>query len=162
MTPMGTKARAQDPARYLLEDLPERIRSRILVNPLTGCWEWEGWRDERWGYGYVWWEGKDRPAHRVVFALLVGPIPDGLTLDHVHNRGCRSKACCWPAHLEPVTTGENTRRFWAIQPRAHRTHCGQRHELTPENTYVRPGGQRQCRECRRMRKRSWADRQKAG
>jgi hypothetical protein len=56
-------------------------------------------------------------AHRVAYELLVGPIPEGLTLDHVRDRGCTSTACVkaiaderGPAHLEPVTMEENVRR----------------------------------------------------
>lgn len=137
---------------YRLDDLPERIRLKIIVNPVTGCWEWQGWRDKRWGYGYAWWEGKDRLVHRVVYALLVEPIPDDLTIDHVRDCGCRSKACCWPAHLEPVPSAENTARFYRAI-----TICDRGHERTPENTYITPvTGQRACWPCKRIRnRRSW-------
>jgi hypothetical protein len=142
--------------RYRLEDLPERIAAKIRINPETGCWEWQGWRSHD-GYGYVWWEGKDRSVHRTVFELLARPVPEGFTLDHFRDRGCRSKACCWPTHLEPVTTAENTARFWA-----GRTHCSRNHALTPENLYVRPstGGQ-ECRKCRQAARQAWTDRRKA-
>jgi hypothetical protein len=45
-------------------------------------------------------------AHRVAYEALVGPIPDGMTIDHL----CRNKRCLNPAHMELVTRGENTRR----------------------------------------------------
>jgi hypothetical protein len=45
-------------------------------------------------------------VHRDVYEQLVGPIPEGLVLDHL----CRNRSCCNPAHLEPVTTAENVRR----------------------------------------------------
>lgn len=96
---------------YRIEDLPPELAGRIEVNSVSGCWEWTGARHQR-GYGSVSWEGSNQPAHRVVYTLLAGPIPDGLTLDHVEARGCASRACCWPAHLEPVTGAENTRRSW--------------------------------------------------
>jgi len=59
------------------------------------------------GYGIV---GDDarrtRLAHRVVYATLRGPIPHGLTLDHL----CRVRGCVNPAHLEAVTNTVNVRR----------------------------------------------------
>ncbi len=133
---------------YRLEDLPERLRLKIRVNPVTGCWEWQ--RVNEKGYGYVWWQGKNRRAHRVVFTLLEGPIPDGLPLDHVKARGCRSTACCWPTHLEPVTNRENLLRGDTWQGiNARKTHCPAGHEYTSENTYTKPDGARECRTCRR-------------
>jgi Protein of unknown function (DUF2637) len=89
--------------------LPDRIRAKIVVNPESGCWEWQSGLDKD-GYGRAYWEGQPWLAHRLVFTLLNGPIPEGLTLDHVRARGCLSKACCWPFHLDPVTWEENNRR----------------------------------------------------
>lgn len=42
----------------------------------------------------------------MVYEALVGPIPDGLHLDHL----CRNIICVSPDHLEPVTNEENVRR----------------------------------------------------
>jgi hypothetical protein len=96
--------------RYRIDDLPPLIAAKIIVNRVTGCWEWQGSRDDD-GYGHVKWQGRVLGVHRVVYVLLVGPIPDDRPhLDHVKDRGCRSRACCWPAHLEPVTNEENLRR----------------------------------------------------
>jgi hypothetical protein len=79
------------------------------------CWIWTG--ALRNGYGAFWVEGRTIGAHRWAYEHTVGPIPDGLTLDHTcHKRGCTPgkscphRACVNPSHLEPVTTGENTRR----------------------------------------------------
>ena len=85
-------------------------------------------------------------AHRVVYEILVGPIPVGLELDHL----CRNRACVNPDHLEPVTTRTNLLRGyspWAC--RARQTHCKRGHEFTPENTYGTGDGRRYCRTCRR-------------
>jgi hypothetical protein len=72
----------------------------------TPCWVWQhGFTGS--GYGNV--AVKEHPsryAHRMNYERLVGPIPDGLHIDHL----CRNRACCNPAHLEPVTPGENARR----------------------------------------------------
>jgi len=81
------------------------------------CWPWLGGttRGVRGGGRYGLWEiraaGKTfrlRP-HRVVFTLLSGPIPEGLTLDHVKEL-CTNTLCCNPSHLEPVTQSVNSMR----------------------------------------------------
>jgi hypothetical protein len=137
-----------DPGRYRLEDLPERIRSKIKVNPVTGCWEYQAAPNGKRGYMRVLWQGRPVLVHRLVYTLLAGPIPVDLRdLDHVKARGCRSTACCWPAHLEPVTQAENIRRRGpGRSANGAKTHCPAGHEYTPENTYLRPpAGHRACR-----------------
>lgn len=69
------------------------------------CWVWQRALDKQ-GYGCAWSEQRLRGAHRVIYELLVGPIPDGLELDHL----CRVPACVNPDHLEPVSRSENIRR----------------------------------------------------
>lgn len=82
---------------------------------------------------------------------LVGPIPDGFTLDHL----CRNTSCANPAHLEPVTHEENVKRGRSGEGQALRTHCPQGHEYTDDNTYQH-GGRRFCRACHRERNREYA------
>ena len=114
----------------------------------TGCWLWTGntWK----GYGQFgvqqspgkW---KQNKAHRIAYELMVGPIPDGLQLDHL----CRQPSCVNPAHLEPVTNRVNGLR--GISPTANharKTHCRVGHEFTPENTMPRIINGNACRECR--------------
>ena len=101
--------------RYRLEDLPAELRNRIVVNPFTGCWEWQHTRHKAgvpdWDrYAFTKWEGRTESLHRLVYGLLAGPLDPGLQIDHVYALGCRSKSCCWPAHLEQVTGGQNTGR----------------------------------------------------
>ncbi|MDP8961530.1 MAG: HNH endonuclease [Actinomycetota bacterium] len=70
------------------------------------CWEWLGGKDT-WGYGtFTDEERRSIGAHRWAYQALVGPIPDGLTLDHL----CCNPSCVNPAHLEPVTASENLSR----------------------------------------------------
>lgn len=69
------------------------------------CWIWTGARNHA-GYGHMGVDGRNQGAHRVSYELNVGPIPDGLHIDHL----CCTPACVNPLHLEPVTNQENTLR----------------------------------------------------
>jgi hypothetical protein len=113
------------------------------------CWVWTGSKTN--GYGKVKVPGSNTTArvHRLVYEALVGPIPDGLDLDHL----CRNRACCRPAHLEPVTRRENLLRGNTIPAaRAAQTHCSRGHEFSEDNIYIGTKGGRECRACRRYYK----------
>lgn len=75
------------------------------IDPNTGCWLWKKAKTED-GYGLVWFQGRVCRAHRHFYEQNIGPIPDGLEIDHL----CRNRDCVNPKHLEPVTGKENTRR----------------------------------------------------
>lgn len=96
--------------------LPLEERLNRHLDKSGDCWIWTG-RLCHNGYGHVRLPGTVGRAHRVAYELWVGPIPDGLHLDHVEERGCTSRACCNPAHLEPVTQAENNRRAAARRRR---------------------------------------------
>jgi hypothetical protein len=83
----------------------DRTWMRILCDVRTGCWNWMG-GTRRAGYGSWHYNGVERPAHRIVYEWLVGPIAEGLELDHL----CENRRCVRPEHLEPVTPEENKRR----------------------------------------------------
>jgi hypothetical protein len=87
-----------------------RLLSRIEIDPETGCWEWQGAKATK-GYGLFRGDGPMVRTHRYSYEHLVGPIPDGLTLDHL----CRNRACCNPEHLEPCTAVENIQRAAALR-----------------------------------------------
>ncbi|MEU4967832.1 HNH endonuclease signature motif containing protein [Streptomyces smyrnaeus] len=119
------------------------------------CWEWTGELSEK-GYGRTQRKGRYTGAHRAVYEHLVGPIPEGLVLDHL----CRNPPCVNPAHLEPVTNRDNILRGIGVGAiNAQKTHCIRGHEFTPENTLRLgpnwPGGpdRRACRTCRRAKNR---------
>jgi len=117
----------------------------------NACWIWKGLLDKD-GYG-VYGNPKKwgtRRAHRVAYMLLVGPIPDGLQIDHVKERGCTSRACCNPAHLEPVTNRTNTLRGNTIPANnIQKTHCPQGHPYAGDNLRFGKNGDRICKECHR-------------
>lgn len=110
------------------------------------CIRWTGAHTPK-GYGSVRADGKTRALHRVVYELSVGPIPDGLEIDH----RCRVRDCVEVTHLEPVTHAENLRRR-----KPPPDHCPQGHPFTPENTSwsqsrQRPKPTRRCRTCKQAR-----------
>lgn len=89
----------------------ERFLEKVEVDP-SGCWLWTAKRNSK-GYGIFWTGPKTKEragtwnrAHRVAYRLFVGPIPDGMLLDHL----CRVPGCVNPDHLEPVTNRENLLR----------------------------------------------------
>lgn len=96
----------------------ERFAKKRTEGAPDECWLWRGAIQTR-GYGSFGFRGKVELAHRSAYELFVGPIPDGLTIDHTcHNdSGCRStgkdclhRRCVNPAHLEPVTVAVNNNR----------------------------------------------------
>lgn len=117
------------------------------------CWLWTGARTSG-GYGSVGHNRRHMSAHVLAYEHWVGPVPEGQVLDHL----CRNRACCNPAHLEPVTTSENARRTTPF--RQPRTSCPRGHEFTPENTYTAPNGKRQCIACQRQRERDYRRRRR--
>lgn len=124
----------------------ERIRRRFYKfvgwRTLDECWIWTGGKTT--GYGHFWALGKTYQAHRILFTVICGPIPFGLTLDHL----CKNHGCVNPRHLEAVTDQVNILRGdGPAAENARRTHCKIGHPLTRDV----PGGG--CRICRRKRDR---------
>lgn len=134
----------------------------------SGCWEWTSTRSPD-GYGkvVVGYRGHGRPvrrfAHRVLYELARGPVPKGLELDHL----CRNRACCNPAHLEPVTRRENVRRgllpAMLREKAAAQAHCKRGgHPLSGDNLVLQGPEKkfRVCRICRNERQRQRHNRKK--
>lgn len=120
-----------------------RFHARTDKDGPAGCWLWTGAVTNS-GYASGSSGGKSMLAHRWAYERFVGPIPEGLELDHL----CRVTLCVNPTHLEPVTHEENVRR-------AMPTHCPQGHPYDEENTHMRPDrGFRECLTCRREQSRS--------
>lgn len=119
------------------------------VDKTDSCWLWMA-HTNRDGYG-CFWDGKQFKAHRWAYERYVGPIPEGLQLDHL----CRVRHCVNPEHLEPVTQQENISRGQAGWAATRITHCPKGHEYSPENTHMRADRRRECRECMRARAREY-------
>lgn len=142
--------------RVVRTGLTETERFWASVTKTETCWLWTGAKNKGHGQFTVSRTDVRSPkklmAHRYAYELLVGPIPDGLELDHL----CRVRHCVNPAHLEPVTRRENLLRGETHAARnAAKTHCKRGHEFTPENTYYPKGG-RGCRTCRTAYMREYA------
>lgn len=126
---------------------------------LGPCWEIDTHHGPL-GYAYFSRGEGSQLAHVAAYELLVGPVPDGLELDHLcRNRGCVKAVAdeCGPGHLEPVTHLENMRRSEIAQ----RTHCAAGHEFTAENTRINSKGGRQCRTCDRAYFQAYHQRKRA-
>ena len=131
--------------------LRERLLSRAIINPETGCWEWAGSRDKR-GYGRINVSGTPQLAHRIAFEMWRGPLPPHREgnlireLDHL----CEVHCCLNPAHLELVTHHVNMQRA-DMSPAGLvnrlKTNCPKGHPYDEKNTYISRRGSRSCRAC---------------
>lgn len=144
--------------KFIVGDDEARFWAKVDRRGDNECWPWLGAHTN--GYAVFSWSGGQK-AHRFAYELLVGPIPEGLVIDHVRARGCVRRDCTNPQHLEAVTNSENVKRGDGThRTNARKTHCIHGHELTQENTYIDPSGGRNCRTCKRER--DSARRQRSG
>lgn len=128
------------------------IMARLIVTE-SGCCIWPGPKaggGNGGEYGVVSYQGRQQYVHRLLYEYFVGPIPDGLVLDHVH---CDNPPCANWAHLQPATRKNNNLRGGGSPAlNARKTHCKRGHELSEENVYLQPwhgkGFSRRCLKCR--------------
>lgn len=139
---------------------PDRVRFPVnllrgMAPQADGCIHWTGYIDED-GYGVISIEGRSVLVHRAAYEFFIGPIPEGLQLDHTcHDpaictpgRSCRHRRCVNGWHLEPVTCRTNLLRGGTFQAaNAAKTHCPQGHPYDEANTYINGVGGRECRAC---------------
>lgn len=151
----GIPARRTGFQRSELTDV-ERFMAKVIVLD-DGCWEWQGQTWKGHGRFHNGETGTMMAAHRWSYEHHVGPIDEGLVLDHTCHTNdptcndgvdCRHRRCVNPAHLEPVDSPENTRRGnGPTAVNAAKTECVNGHPFDEKNTYVRANGKRQCRTC---------------
>lgn len=145
VTPSSVMAHWRGHVMTLSSTPLQRIVSKIRITPDSSCWVWGG-TCNRNGYGEI-KIGKTRYVHRVMYELLVGPISQGMQIDHL----CRNRACCNPFHLEQVTQQENVMRGFSPSANgARQTHCNSGHLFDESNTFYNMKGHRICLKCRKL------------
>lgn len=143
-------------------EIPPALESKIFFDTNSSCWYWIGYINDQ-GYGissYLVGDNKRRSirAHRILYEIHKGPIPEGLVIDHL----CRNRCCVNPNHLEAVRQYVNIARTDAWEKckakKAAITHCPRGHEYAGDNLIykMRSDGRysiRLCRSCARLRAR---------
>lgn len=159
--------------RERVVDLAEHFWARVDTSAgPDGCWPWT-LSTTSVGYGQVVMQGKRYATHVFAYMDRVGPVPEGLHLDHTcHNldlscsggRECAHRRCCNPRHLVPKTPRDNLDS--ANLPRQRGPfveQCPQGHLYDEENTgWITRGArggkhpgrrERYCKACHRERAR---------
>lgn len=77
-------------------------RDKYIVKRDTQCWEWKGARTKA-GYGRTKYKGEAWMAHRLMYTLTNGSIPDGMVVMHQ----CDNPCCVNPEHLSVGTQKDN-------------------------------------------------------
>ena len=90
-----------------VRSLKDRLESRLMCDPNSGCWIWTGATKE-YGYGVI---GREFPSkktiktHRAAWIVFRGPIPEGMNVLHK----CDIPPCCNPNHLYLGSLKDNAR-----------------------------------------------------
>jgi hypothetical protein len=136
-------------------DLPRRLLNYVV--DANGCHVWQGACNKA-GYGQIKINGKQVGVHIVSYEFYVGPVPDGLTIDHT----CENHPCMNPVHLEPVTLQVNILRTSTTMAaiNAAKTHCPRNHPYSGDNLMHNKKGGRLCRICELERQRGVKRRQR--
>lgn len=125
-----------------MKSATQRFWSKVQIG--AECWTWTATR-QSCGYGHFWHNGRMEGAHRFAWKEANGPIPEGMTIDHL----CKVRHCVNPAHMDVVTLKENLRRSdGACAINGRKTHCSRGHPFDDVNT-GQWRNERYCKACRR-------------
>lgn len=132
------------------EEFERRFWSRTATSGT--CIIWTGGRQGKYGAASL--QGRNMGAHRVAYWMKVGPLVEGLEIDHI----CNVPLCINPDHLQQIDGHANWSRSSALtRENSLKTHCKHGHEFTEENTRLTAKG-RDCRACNRDR--YWRNRER--
>ena len=124
-----------------------RLLAKIAKDNKTGCWNWLGGvTPENYGMAYNTIERRHQTAHRASYEAFIGPIPEGMQVDHV----CRNPQCVNPLHLQPVTAALNNLRAYIATSRGEKPtpdHCINGHLRSLFWVQAKGKGQGRCRIC---------------
>jgi len=156
-------AKYGDPAHptQIRGDDESRFWSMVDKGGPGDCWLWSGGKTTN-GYGQFFTGGVTVGAHRYAYELMVGPIPEGMQVDHrCHNedqscgRGteCLHRRCVRAFdHLRLASPRENVLAGRTVPAaNAMKSECKRGHLFDEENTYWIPSGGRECRACKKWR-----------
>ena len=148
-----------------ITSIPERVYQRLMHNAdrdeVTGCLI-SRYSTGSHGYSQIGWNAGGRVrmilGHRARWIHDVGPIAEGMTIDHKQS-GCHRK-CIELSHLREIPNLENARRNqgrdWPAGAICWRGHGPE--SLTPIMRRKGPG--MTCIECVRISKRAYAERKR--
>ena len=139
------------PAHKTMRDI-DRVLRRLDV---SDCWEWKLCVDKN-GYGITHagssTDGslKTVKVHRFVYQQMVGPIPEGMDIDHL----CVNRKCANPDHLRPLAKPDHGRLSPGGMINKRKTHCPSGHSYSEFGYTERNSGCRKCKVCSNARRKA--------
>ena len=116
------------PAKGNFTPAISRMEGKFIVNPITGCWEWQRSRSSQGRYPTI-GIGPGRPeyAYKVAWVDANGPLPASPCPDGSHrwelHHACRNRACVNPDHIELLTSKQHVAEHNAIRAAVRLAHA---------------------------------------